>query len=129
MGNRTKMKSDQATELGHMLKARREELGLSTRQLAKLARIDQATVVRFETGSILAPHPDKLSRIAGALGLSSGDVYALADYLVPTDLPSLRPYLMTKYSRLLDGDITKIEALVARLAKKRGFTLADTETG
>lgn len=129
MGNRTKLKPDQAKTLGQMLKARREELGLSTRMLAKLAEINQATVVRFEAGDILAPHPDKLSRIAKALSLSGTDVYALADYLVPTDLPSLRPYLMTKYSRLLDEDISKIEELLARLAKKRGFSLADTETG
>jgi transcriptional regulator with XRE-family HTH domain len=123
------MKSDQATELGHMLKARREELGLSTHKLAKLAEIDQATVVRFEAGTILAPRPDKLSRVAQALGLSGADVYALADYLVPTDLPSLKPYLNTKYGRLLDEDISKIEELAARLAKKRGFNLTDTETG
>jgi len=123
------MKPDQAKTLGQMLKARREKLGLSTHKLAKLAEIDQATVVRIEAGSILAPHPDKLSRVAGALGLSSADVYALADYLVPSDLPSLRPYLKTRYDRLLDEDITKIEELTARLAKKRGFSLADTETG
>lgn len=129
MGNRTKMKPDQAKTLGQMLKARREELGLSTRKLAKLAEINQATVVRFEAGGILAPHPDKLSRIAKALSLSGTDVYALADYLVPTDLPSLKPYLKTKYSKLLDEDITKMEELLARLAKKRGFSLADTETG
>ena len=129
MGYRTKMKPDQAKTLGQMLKARREELGLSTHKLAKLAEIDQATVVRFEAGSILAPHPDKLSRVAKALSISGADVYALADYLVPSDLPSLKPYLKTKYDRLLDEDISKIEELVTRLAKKRGFSLADTDSG
>jgi hypothetical protein len=53
----------------------------------------------------------------------------LADYLVPNDLPSLKPYLKKKYGRLLDEDISKIEDLAARLAKKRGFSLADTGTG
>lgn len=129
MGNRTEMKPDQAKTLGQTLKARREKLGLSTHQLAKIAEIDQATVVRFEAGSILAPHPDKLSRVAEALSMSGADVYALADYLVPTDLPSLKPYLRTRYGLLLDEDISKIEDLVARLAKKRGFILADMDTG
>lgn len=123
------MKPDQARTLGQVLKARREELGLSTHKLAKLAEINQATVVRIEAGSILVPHPDKLSRVAGALGLRSAEVYALADYLFPNDLPSLRPYLRTRYDQLLDEDISKIEELAARLAKKRGFSLADTETG
>lgn len=127
-GNPNQMKPEQAQELGQMLKARREELGLSTHRLATLASIDQATVVRIEAGSILSPRPAKLTRIADALGLSGADVYALADYVVPSDLPGLRPYLKAKYARLLEEDVEKIEALAARLAKRRGFSLSDTGT-
>jgi transcriptional regulator with XRE-family HTH domain len=127
-GNPDQMKPEQAKALGQTLKARREELGLSTHRLADLASIDQATVVRIEAGSILSPRPAKLTRIADALGLSGADVFALADYLVPSDLPGLRPYLKTKYARLLEEDIEKIEALAARLATRRGFSLTDAET-
>ena len=92
--NRWMMKPDQALQLGRVLKARREARGLSTHRLARATEMDQATIVRLEAGSIVAPRPDKLSRIAQALGISGADVFAMADYTVPTDLPSLRPYLI-----------------------------------
>jgi hypothetical protein len=83
--------------------------------------MDQATVVRFEAGSIVAPRPDKLSRLAEALGLRSADVFALAGYTAPTDLPALRPYLSAKYHGLLTEDLDKIEQYVSRIVKKRGL--------
>jgi transcriptional regulator with XRE-family HTH domain len=119
------MKPDQALQLGRVLKARREARGLSTHRLARATEMDQATIVRLEAGSIVAPRPDKLSRLAQALGISGADVFAMADYTVPADLPSLRPYLHTRYRGLLAEDIDKIEAYVGRLAKKRGFDLAE----
>ena len=63
------------------------------------------------------------------LGISGADVFALAGYTVPTDLPSLRPYLYAKYHGLLAEDIDKIEAYVGRLAKKRGFELVEVAPG
>jgi transcriptional regulator with XRE-family HTH domain len=88
--------------------------------------MDQATIVRLEAGSIVAPRPDKLSRIAQVLGISGADVFALAGYAVPADLPTLRPYLLAKYGELLAEDVDRIEAFVARIAKKRGFELVDS---
>jgi len=87
--------------------------------------MDQATIVRLEAGTIGAPRPDKLSRIAQVLGISGADVFALAGYAVPSDLPTLRPYLLAKYQELLAEDVDKIEAYVARIAKKRGFALVE----
>jgi hypothetical protein len=72
----------------------------------------------------VSPSPAKLTRIAEALGLSGANVYALADYLVPTHLPSPRPYLGTKYRCLLGEDIDRMEELAARAAKRRRFNLA-----
>jgi len=119
------MKPEQARQLGLLLKARREACGLSTHRLAAAAEMDQATVVRFEAGSIVAPRPDKLSRIAEVLGISGADLFALAGYTVPSDLPSLRAYLSARYGGLQVDDIDKIESYVGRMAKKRGFNLGD----
>lgn len=119
------MEPEQALQLGQVLKARRAACGLTTHQLAHASEMNQATIVRLEAGSITAPRPDKLSRIARVLGISGADVFALADYTVPADLPSLRPYLHTRYRGLLAEDIDKIEAYVGRLARKRGFDLAE----
>jgi transcriptional regulator with XRE-family HTH domain len=123
------MKPEQARQLGQLLKARREARGLSTHRLAAAAEMDQATVVRFEAGSIVAPRPDKLSRLAEALGISGADVFALAGYVVPSDLPSLRAYLSAKYGGLQVEDIDRIETYVGRIAKKRGFELGDAGAG
>jgi transcriptional regulator with XRE-family HTH domain len=123
------MKPEETTQLGRLLKAKREECGLSMRRLATAAEMDQATIVRFEAGSIVAPRPDKLARIAKVLGISSADVFAVAGYTAPTDLPTLRPYLSAKYHALLAEDIDKIEAYVARIAKKRGFALGEVAPG
>lgn len=91
--------------------------------------MDQATVFRFESGSIAAPHPDKLARISEALGVSGADIFALAGYTAPTDLPTLRPYLFAKYQGLLVDDVDRIEAYVTRIAKKRGFALVECAPG
>lgn len=120
------MKPEQAQQLGQLLTARREARGLSMRGLAKATAIHQTTIMRLEAGSIVAPKADKLSRIAQALGISGADYFALAGYTVPSDLPSLRPYLQAKYHGLLDEDLDKIEAYVSRLARKRGVELAES---
>lgn len=123
------MKPAESQQLGQVLKTRREACGLSTHRLAEAAEMDQATIVRLEAGSIVAPRPDKLSRIARVLGLSGADVFAFAGYTVPADLPTLRPYLQAKYNALLKEDLDRIEAYVARIAKKRGFDLVEVESG
>jgi transcriptional regulator with XRE-family HTH domain len=119
------MKPEQSRQLGQLLKARREACGLSTHGLARATAMNQATIVRLEAGSIVAPKADKLSRIAQALGIGGADYFALAGYAVPADLPSLRPYLQAKYAGLLAEDLDKIDAYVSRLVKKRGVELVE----
>lgn len=123
------MDDEQAKALGAFLRQRREQLGLSSRQLAARAGFNDATVVRFEQGAFGAPRADKLARLAEALGLQLADVYALADYAVPSELPTLRPYLRTKYRDLPVEDVEAIEAYAARLAKKHGIHLAGPALG
>lgn len=123
------MDDKQAKSLGELLRQKREELGLTSRQLGEIAGLDGTTVLRFEEGAFAAPRPDKLARVAEALGLSLADVYALADYAVPADLPTFRPYLRTKYRGLPAEDVEKIEAYAARLARKHGIELAGPAPG
>ena len=123
------MDEQQAKTLGALLKQRREALGLSLRQLAKIVDVKDVTILRFERGDHAAPAPDKLARIAEAIGLSLADVYALADYAVPTDLPSFKPYLRTKYRNLPPEEVDKIEAYAQRLANKHGVSLEGPAPG
>ena len=117
------MDDQQAKTLGAFLRQKREELGLSTRQLGAITDVDGVTILRFEQGAYAAPRPDKLARVAEALGLSLADVYAMADYAVPSDMPSLMPYLRTKYRDLPAGDVEKIQAYAAKLGRRHGVDL------
>ena len=123
------MEPEQAKRLGTYLREARQAKGLSARQLGDLTDINDATIVRFENGSFTAPAPDKLARIAEALDLPVADVFALAEYASPTELPSFTPYLRTKYRDLPDDAMAQIEKYVARIAKKHGVALEGPEPG
>jgi transcriptional regulator with XRE-family HTH domain len=115
------MDREQAKKLGSTLRARREQLGLSQRQLGQKTGIDDGTITRIEQGAFVAPRPDKLSRIADALGLSLADVFALADYAVPGDLPSFQPYLRHKYRDMPDEAVEDLNKAFERIVRKHGY--------
>jgi transcriptional regulator with XRE-family HTH domain len=115
------MDQDQARRLGEWLRQRREDAGLSAREVAKRAGTTSGTVTRIEQGFIVAPDPRKLSRIAEVLGLSLADVYAMADYAVPGDLPSFQPYLRRKYRDMPAEAIGDLEKAFHRIIKQHGY--------
>jgi transcriptional regulator with XRE-family HTH domain len=115
------VESDQVKRLGELLRNRRESLGLSQRQIAERAGVNDATIVRIEHDEINAPAPDKLSRIAEALGLPLADVFALARYVVPNELPSFTPYLRTRYHGMPDAAIADLDDAFARIVKQHGY--------
>lgn len=123
------MDDNQAKNLGKVLRDRRETLGLSLRQLGKIADLGDTTILRLEEGAFASPAPDKLAKVASALGLSLADVYALADYAVPADLPSFTPYLRTKYRDLPADDVAAIERYAQKLARKHGVSLSGPAPG
>ncbi|MET9676047.1 helix-turn-helix transcriptional regulator [Streptomyces sp. NPDC006482] len=55
-------------ELGRAVRARREELGMSQTQLARVAGLRQPAVARFEAGGTMPTLP-LLERLAVALGM------------------------------------------------------------
>jgi transcriptional regulator with XRE-family HTH domain len=112
---------DQAAQLGALIRNRREELGLSTRQLAEQAGMNFATVARIEQGQFAAPGPDKLAGIAEALGLNAADLFGLADYTVPDDLPSFRPYLRSKFRDMPSGAVDDLNKAFERIIKRHGY--------
>lgn len=115
------MDDKQAKRLGKLLRDRRAGLGLSVRQLEARCGVSFPTINRLEQGQFSSPAPDKLASIAKALKLSLADVYALADYAVPTDLPSPTLYLRTKYSDLPASQLAAISRDVERAFKSRGI--------
>lgn len=110
----------QARELGNLLRGRRLELGLSTHQLGAQVGVRQSTIVRIEKGRFASPRPDKLARIAKALGITSTDIYAQAGYLVRDELPSLGPYLSAKYPNMPEEAVAQVLQLFQELAARHG---------
>lgn len=123
------MNPEQAKELGRQLRRRRDDLGLSLRQLAERADTTDTTIIRIEQGAYAAPAPDKLSRIAEALDLNLADVFALADYSVPSELPTFSPYLRTKYRDLPAPAVEELERSFQRITKRHGFEPAGPAPG
>jgi transcriptional regulator with XRE-family HTH domain len=112
------MNQQQARVLGNLLRAKRRELGFSTYQLAAAAGVNSSTVVRIELGKFAAPRPDKLAKFARALGMNLGEIFAMAGYIVPEELPDLVTYLSTKYPDLSKSDLRKMELTLKELRAK-----------
>ncbi len=121
--------SERKQTLGERIRQRRRELGLSTIQLAMAVQINQSNIVRFESGEIASPAPDKLSRIAAALELPATELLELAGYSALTELPSFAPYMRAKYQGLSSADVDAIEAYAAQIAARRGVSLTGPKPG
>ena len=102
------MNPQRAKRLGDFLRARRLELGLSARYLARAVHVRDSTIVRLERGRFAAPAADKLARIAEVLHLDLADVFAVAEYVIPSSLPALPIYLRIRYPELTEPAITEI---------------------
>jgi len=125
----TIVEPEQAAQLGHLVRTRRKKLGLSIRQLAERADMNFATVARIEQGRFAAPGPDKLARIAEVLGIELADIYAMADYAVPDDLPSFQPYLRHKYRDMPDEAVDDLNKAFDRIVRKHGYDPAGPRAG
>ncbi len=123
------MTPQQAKRLGALLRRHRKARQLSTHQLGNRVGVPNSTIIRLERGDNQAPRPSLLSGVAEVLGLQLADIYAMADYAVPSELPTLTPYLRTKYRDLADSDVKAISAYAAKLAKQRGVDLTGPAPG
>jgi transcriptional regulator with XRE-family HTH domain len=127
--NGAPMEELRAKELGDFLHAKRIEKGLSIRELGRLTGMSDTTVLRIEQGTFIVPAPDKLARIADILGLELADVFGLARYVAPTQLPTWRPYLRTKYSQLPTEAVDELESFFSYLQSKYGAKAAGPMNG
>lgn len=115
------MNEDQAKRLGAWLRQQREAARISAGELARRADTTDATIVRLEQGAFAAPDPHKLARIAAALNLNLADVYAMADYAVPDELPTFQPYLRRKYRDMPAAAIADLDKAFSRIIEKHGY--------
>jgi DNA-binding XRE family transcriptional regulator len=108
------MSPKDTTKLGKAIKRHREAAGLSQYALAQQIGAPPSTILRLERGEFGMPDPDKLARIAEALGIEAEELYALGPY---PDLPEMAPYLRTKYG-MSDEAVAEAEEFFSSLAKR-----------
>jgi transcriptional regulator with XRE-family HTH domain len=118
---RTLMNSDQAAQLAKMLREGREALHMSASELARRAGVAAGTVTRIELCQIpRGPLPESLAAMADVLGIARSDVFAVMGWVPPTELPTLRPYLRTKYHELPEDAVTEVEQFIQALQRRHG---------
>ena len=114
------MTPQQATQLAALLRAHRQRLGLSAREVARRAGVDVGTVTRIEKAQIPTPKAENLTAIGDALGIPAADLFAIVNWVPEHELPSFTPYLRAKYKQFPEAAVDEMERFFARLAKKHG---------
>ncbi len=105
-----------AASLAKSIRRHREAAGLSINALARAAGLPPSTVLRFEAGEYEAPDPDKLQRLAVALGTDPEEFFA--HYPAPEKLPEFAPYLRAKYGMSAEA-VAEAEQFFAELEAKQ----------
>ena len=100
--------------LGDIIRERRQDRGLSLRDLSQVTGIHPSYIGRIEQGLLKRPAPDYVQLLGQALDLPVADLFVLAGYQGAGTLPSLRPYLRAKYGPLPDSALIEVEAYLQR---------------
>lgn len=96
--NRSGRREAGSSAFGNLLRTKREAAGLTLAQLSAELAVSRPYLSRLERGEYEHPSSRVLSQITKRLDISAEDVYAVAGYTVPTDLPSFGPYLRAKHA-------------------------------
>ncbi len=113
------MTTSSSEQLGKFIHSHREAKGLSMRALAADAKVDFSYIAHLERGSRVQPSQAVLRRLAGALGVQPDDLFTLAGYQLPEELPTLAPYLRAKYD-LSDDAVAELERLFDEVSQRSG---------
>ncbi len=103
--------------------ARRLDLGLSLVQLEQRTGLHGSRISRWERGLEMPSRLDRLTALAAGLEVPASDLYLLAGMDLAPELPSMRPYLRSKYGQHLPPEaIAEIDAYGAEVAARYGIS-------
>jgi transcriptional regulator with XRE-family HTH domain len=111
------------------VKHKREALGISATELARRSGVTTGTVTRLELEQIAEPNGSTLRALARELKLPATDLFVLAAWIPPHELPSLTTYLRSKYGDLPQAAAHEIEELLSQVrgvARPSELELSDT---
>lgn len=109
--------------LADLMQRRREALGISAREAARRSEMHVSSYLRIERGEQSRPSTQSLNALAEALELPASDLFAALGWLPEDELPSLTPYLRTKYHELPEKAVHEMATYFRQLARK--YDLSD----
>jgi transcriptional regulator with XRE-family HTH domain len=113
--------SPNKTAFSEYIRLRRQELGLSLPELEQRTGIHNSRLSRWERGIDMPDRPDRLAELARGLEVPLADLFTVAGIELPSELPTLRPYLRTKYGdQLPDAALAEIARYTDEVAKRYG---------
>ncbi|WP_127466441.1 helix-turn-helix transcriptional regulator [Streptomyces sp. B27] len=110
---------DTQQQFGDYLKVLRQSRNLSVRELARRSNLDAGGITRIEQGKV-SPTLDTLKALAIALEVPPSDLFTMAGYVIPSDLPSMSTYLRTRYG-LPEDAIASVDEYVQKLIQEKGL--------
>ncbi|TDU06596.1 helix-turn-helix protein [Streptomyces sp. 846.5] len=114
------MKHDTETRFGEYLHQLRQARKLGVRELARKSGLDAGGLTRLEQGKT-SPQPDTLKALGTALEVPFADLFAMAGYVTPSDLPSMSAYLHTRYGQLPEDTLSQVNEYIQHLVNERGL--------
>ena len=109
--------------LGDFIRKRREDLGISMSELERRTGIHQSRLSRWERAIDMPTRPERLTALAQGLQVPATDLYLLAGMELSPELPSMQPYLRSKYGTQLPPEaIADIEAYSRQVAGRYGVS-------
>ena len=123
------MNDKERKALADLIRKRRLELGISTRELARRSGLDHVALMRIDQHKIAQPTVATIRALSEALSIPLADMYAATNWLPEGELPSLRPYMRAKYDDLPDEALDQVARYIDRLSRKhrRGPTAGEDE--
>lgn len=106
--------------LGEYVRTRRTSQNLSFNECAEHSGLHHTFWRKLEAGEYESPSPKNLHLVAETISCPIEDLYALCGYPVSTEMPSLVPYLRTKYD-LPPEAISDMERYFAQLRSYYGI--------
>lgn len=117
------MQDHDIQQLADAIRERRQELGLSASEVARRADVAKGTITRLELGQIGSPRMDNLRSIADVLQIPLTNLLAESRVLRSSDLPTLQPYLRTKFKDMPEDAVREIEEHFRGVAARHGINI------
>jgi transcriptional regulator with XRE-family HTH domain len=110
------MSPQSSHSLGQVLRAARQEAGLSVRQVAKLAELTHGYLTKLENDQIDSPAATYLQHLADVLELDASDLLKFIGVEPASTLPAPRTYFRRKFG-LSEAEAEHLSRLIADYTK------------